>query len=105
MEPLEELITNRRRERMVSRAEIAKKLGIRDIGFIGMVENGARRYPLRRLPALAKLLELDPRELIRIWCMEHAPEVLCILFPDDDGTIYRRKSGNDLSFDRDPRDE
>jgi transcriptional regulator with XRE-family HTH domain len=100
LEPLEELITARRKEMAISRGDIAKCLGIRDTGMIGMVESGARRYALHRLPALAEFLHLDARELIKTWMQTHAPQCVPVLFQDDYTSLNVSPSGPDRKSER-----
>lgn len=49
-----------------TQAEIAAEAGLRSLNFLTMLKNGSSKFPLDRVPALAKALEADPKLLFRL---------------------------------------
>lgn len=75
-----ETIRNRRLELGRTQREVACAVGIASPDFIGLVESGKRRLDLDRVPALAKVLEVDPGPLCRQALAERAPRLAAQLF-------------------------
>ena len=60
----------------VSQADMAKSLGFQQPNIISMFKSGKTRVPFRAIPDLAKLLEVDPKFMLRMAMAEYQPETL-----------------------------
>ncbi len=60
----------------LSLKEVARQLGDRTEGNLAMILQGITRVPLHRIPALARILQLDERSLVLSALEEYDPEVL-----------------------------
>lgn len=74
------VIRNRREELGLSRADVARAMGIKSSEFIGMIENGIRNLELNKVPRLADVLKIDPTDLCRLALFESAPLMAMSLF-------------------------
>jgi hypothetical protein len=59
----------------LTNAEIARVLGFPRPNVVAMILRGRMRLPLSRLPALARVLEVDPIWLLRVTLNEYEPAV------------------------------
>ena len=75
-----DVIRVRREQLDKSQADVGRELGLLSGEFIGMVETGARRIPLDRVPALAAALQLDGPELCKLAISERHPVLYRELF-------------------------
>ncbi len=60
----------------VVQSEIAKSLGFDQPNIISMFKSGKTRVPLRVIPGLAKILDIDPKFMLRMAMFEYQPETL-----------------------------
>jgi len=77
-----EIIRRRREGVGETQNEVARNIGISP-EYLGMLEKSARKIDLRRVPALARCLGIDPASLAKVWLHENEPEVFRLLFGDD----------------------
>ena len=59
--------------------EIAKEAGIASVNTISMMKTGRTKIPLARIPALAKALNADPKEMLAIALEAYQPELYEVL--------------------------
>ncbi|RVT82458.1 helix-turn-helix domain-containing protein [Inhella crocodyli] len=57
----------------LTNAEIARALGLPRPNVVAMILRGRMKLPLTRLPALARVLEVDPVWLLRVTLDEYTP--------------------------------
>ena len=74
-------LRHRRLELAKTQRQVADAIGIRSADFVGLVESGRRRFELDRLPRLAAVLEVDPRQLCAMALREWAPRLAQQLWP------------------------
>ena len=55
--------------------EIAKEAGFHSPNTISMIKTGRTKLPIARIPALAKALDSDPRELLALALQTYEPEL------------------------------
>lgn len=70
--------------RKINRSKKTQKQIAREAGFpapnvLSMIKSGETKLPLPRVPALAKSLEIDAGELLRLCLAEYEPEVFAVL--------------------------
>jgi transcriptional regulator with XRE-family HTH domain len=58
--------------------EIAKESGIESSNTISMIKTGKTKIPLARIPALAKALDVDPKEMFAIALEAYEPELFSV---------------------------
>ena len=80
-EPLNVLLRRRRLELGLLQAEIAEELHV-SAEAVTMWESGRRRMDLAKLPRLAAVLEIDPKELCTKALSEFHPLFYASLFGD-----------------------
>jgi hypothetical protein len=56
--------------------ELAKRLGYENANIISMFKKGTTRVPLDKVAPLARILNLDPGELLREWFHTYYPDAL-----------------------------
>lgn len=59
--------------------EIAAELGFSKPNIVSMFKSGATKVPIERLPALAKILDVDPAYLLRLALQEYMPKLLTLI--------------------------
>jgi hypothetical protein len=59
-----------------TQVEIAREVGLRNPNFLSMINKGKARIPMNRIPALAKALQVCPRDLFFRCLEEYEPELL-----------------------------
>lgn len=67
----------------ITNAEFAQRVGFKSPNVVSMIRKGHTKLPVKRVPVVAKELELDPRTLLRAVLLERDPEqwhVLCEIF-------------------------
>ncbi len=72
-----------RNKRGLSQMSVSKAVGHKTAEWLGMIENNVRALDIEKIPAIAGLLRLDARDLLRIAMFEYYPKVAEALFPDD----------------------
>ena len=70
------LIEARQKELGVSEFELAEALGFERQIVFTQIQLGRMRFPLEKLPALAKFLDIDAVELLRVALPEQLPGLL-----------------------------
>lgn len=70
---LRQVIRDRRQQKNMTQAEVAKSVGVSSPEFIGMVEAGTRRIDLDKVPTLAGILDLDRKDLVAMALSETHP--------------------------------
>jgi transcriptional regulator with XRE-family HTH domain len=60
----------------LTQREIAAKLGYSKPNIITMFKKGHTPVPIRQVPALARVLEVDPAWLVRLAMRSYHPEIL-----------------------------
>lgn len=88
MKKISEIIRGRRTELDLKQADVARAVGVGSPDYISMLESGNRQLDLDRVPALAKVLKLDPRELTSLALLEQFPIAAAAL----GGRLSRRAS-------------
>ena len=81
--PLRTVIRVRRLELSLTQADVAEALRT-EPEAVGNWERGVRRIDLDKLPRLARTLNLDERQLCRLWIAEFHAGVYRSMFPDDE---------------------
>jgi len=56
--------------------EIAAEVGFPKANVLTMMKQGITKVPISRVPALARALEVEPAELMKIVLKEYQPEIL-----------------------------
>jgi len=59
--------------------EIAREVGFDSVNVISMIKTGRTKIPLARIPALAKALDADPREMLAVALEAYQPELYGVL--------------------------
>lgn len=59
-----------------SQKQIAEEVGFPRANILTMIKHGTTRVPIRRVPALAKALGVDPAKLMKMVLEEYQPEIL-----------------------------
>jgi transcriptional regulator with XRE-family HTH domain len=100
---LASFIKSRRYELGITQQEIAKTVGIASADYLSLVESGKRRLELDRIPLLASVLKVNPKELCQMALNESCPAMASVIFgtelvkaPDEDLT----NKGEKESFHR-----
>lgn len=63
----------------MSNVQLADLLGYDHPNIISMFRSGKTRVPLAKVPALARALGLDARELLRAWFRAYQPDDLPVI--------------------------
>jgi transcriptional regulator with XRE-family HTH domain len=79
MRTLRELLKHRRQELGLRQPDIAKAIGVKSADFISLVESGQRSMDLDRVPALARILKLNTKDLVMVAIREQWPEAAIVL--------------------------
>jgi transcriptional regulator with XRE-family HTH domain len=74
MKSVADMIRRRREELGLSQEDIARQLVVTS-DFIGLCERGLRKIGLDRVPRLAEILEVNPKDLAMIALAEEAPQM------------------------------
>lgn len=93
--PLREVLKEARLRKDYSQSDLATMLNIKSSEFIGMVENGQRRFELNRIPAIADALGLDAKKLCRLALFEDAPLFAMAVFGNDVSTFTPTAAAKD----------
>lgn len=59
--------------------EIAKEVGLDSVNVISMIKTGRTKLPLARIPAFAKALDTDPKEMLAVAVEAYQPELYGVL--------------------------
>lgn len=59
--------------------EIAREAGFDSVNTISMIKTGRTKIPLARIPALAKALDADPKEMLAMALEAYQPELYDVL--------------------------
>lgn len=59
--------------------QIGEECGFQKSNILSMIRKGLTKMPLSRIPALARALGLDERELFEIAIMEYQPDLWSVL--------------------------
>ena len=79
---LAQLLRRLRLERNFSAKTMAGLIGYSSAESIIMIEHGRRTLPLEKMPAMAKALGIEPRDLLVRALIEYYPQVAEILYPE-----------------------
>lgn len=79
LKTLRELLKHRRLELGLLQPDIAKAIGLKSADFISLVESGQRSIDLNRIPALARVLKLNAKDLVLMAIHEQWPEAAVVL--------------------------
>ena len=74
-----EVLKHRRQELGLLQPDIAKAIGVKSADFISLVESGQRSMDLNRIPALARVLKLNAKDLVLLAIHEQWPEAAAVL--------------------------
>ncbi len=61
---MKEILKRRRQELGLLQPDIARAIGLKSADFISLVESGQRSIDLNRIPALARILKLNAKDLV-----------------------------------------
>lgn len=73
--PTAELLASAINASNLTQREIASQVGFNKPNIISMMKNGDARVPINRIPALARILDLDPKDFLLVAMAEYHPEV------------------------------
>ncbi|MGY3264585.1 hypothetical protein [Lysobacter sp. HA35] len=59
--------------------EIAREAGFDSVNTISMIKTARTKIPLARIPALAKVLDADPKEMLALALEAYQPELYDVL--------------------------
>lgn len=62
-----------------SQVEVANEAGFEQKNMISMLKSGTTKLATSRIPALARALRVDPKELFMICMEEYTPEIIDVL--------------------------
>lgn len=71
-----EFITERIEKIDKSQKDIAEEADFPKANLITMIKQGKTRVPIDRVPKLARALEVEPAELMKMVLSEYSPEIL-----------------------------
>jgi hypothetical protein len=71
-----EFIEERVNSSSVKQTDIASALGYDKPNLVTMFKQGKTKVPLDKVPKFAKVLEIDPKMLLRKWMSEYDPAML-----------------------------
>jgi len=74
-----EVLKHRRQELGLLQPDIARAIGVKSADFISLVESGQRSMDLNRIPALARVLKLNAKDLLLLAIHEQWPEAATVL--------------------------
>lgn len=74
--------------------QIAQEVGYDKSNIITMLKQGTTRLPLERVPAMARALQQDPAEMLRLWMRDYMPEALVVI----EDTLGMAMSKNERSW-------
>lgn len=76
---VKDLLKHRRKELGLLQPDIASAIGVKSADFISLVESGQRSMDLNRIPALARVLRLNAKDLVLTAIREQWPEAAVVL--------------------------
>jgi transcriptional regulator with XRE-family HTH domain len=76
---MKEILKRRRQELGLLQPDIARAIGVKSADFISLVESGQRSIDLNRIPALARILKLNAKDLVLMAIHEQWPEAAVVL--------------------------
>lgn len=79
LKTVSEVLKHRRQELGLLQPDIAKAIGVKSADFISLVESGQRSMDLNRIPALARVLKLNAKDLVLLAIHEQWPEAAAVL--------------------------
>jgi len=79
LKTLHEVLKHRRQELGLLQPDIARAIGLKSADFISLVESGQRSIDLNRIPALARILKLNAKDLVMMAIHEQWPEAATVL--------------------------
>jgi transcriptional regulator with XRE-family HTH domain len=79
LKTLQEVLKHRRQELGLRQPDIARAIGLKSADFISLVESGQRSIDLNRIPALARILKLNAKDLVLMAIHEQWPEAAVVL--------------------------
>lgn len=71
MSTINKLILSQRKNKNMSQAELAKKLGYTSPQFVYMLESGKSKFPISNLKRLFQALDLDKKKVMKILLKEY----------------------------------
>jgi transcriptional regulator with XRE-family HTH domain len=74
-----QVLKHRRQELGLLQPDIARAIGVKSADFISLVESGQRSIDLNRIPALARILELNAKDLVLMAIYEQWPDAAIVL--------------------------
>lgn len=77
----------------IQQSDIAKELGFQQANIISMFKSGKTRMPLRSIPHIAKILNVDPKLMLRMSMLEYCPDTLKAVEQVFGGTITKNEQG------------
>ncbi len=79
LKSLAEVLKHRRQELSLLQPDIARAIGVKSADFISLVESDQRSMDLNRIPALARVLKLNAKDLVLLAIHEQWPEAAVVL--------------------------
>ncbi|MGC2321034.1 MAG: helix-turn-helix transcriptional regulator [Terriglobales bacterium] len=79
LKTVSEVLKHRRQELGLLQPDIARAIGVKSADFISLVESGQRSMDLNRIPALARVLKLNAKDLVLLAIQEQWPEAAAVL--------------------------
>lgn len=77
----------------IKQSDMAEELNFDRPNIISMFKAGKTRVPLRCIPQMAKILNLDPKMMLRRAMLEYAPETLRAVEQVFGGAITKNEQG------------
>jgi len=74
-----DVLKHHRQELGLLQPDIARAIGVKSADFISLVESGQRSMDLNRIPALARVLKLNAKDLVLLAIHEQWPEASAVL--------------------------
>ena len=73
------MLKDRRQQLGLLQPDIARAIGVKSGDFISLVESGQRSMDLNRIPALARVLKLNAKNLVLMAIHDQWPEAAAVL--------------------------
>ena len=77
----------------IKQSDIAAELSFDRANIISMFKAGKTRVPLRSIPQIAKILNIDPKQMLRMAMLEYCPETLKAVEQVFGGAITKNEQG------------
>jgi transcriptional regulator with XRE-family HTH domain len=77
----------------IQQSDMAKELGFQRANIISMFKAGKTRVPLKSIPHIAKILNVDPKQMLRMSMLEYCPETLKAVEQVFGGAITKNEQG------------